>query len=259
MVTNIFSLSDSLFNTLLRTPQTTLSSNLNRTAYHAKILIPGFRQNTQRYYQDYIETSTSDIATAKQLPVDFQDFGLHIEFEKPIELHIYDDTSTILGNVKELIQQFGLIVFQNVYLIEEHRKDGHRNRFPHLHFHRDRNQNQPTPYSLFCRDPFDPIQKEPRLSSTLFTSYLVAYLQALKERQYDIIQKQGGQSHYDLFQQEEKKQILKDLFGSVILQHPWSAPQGVGEITIMDNRTILHASYYRSVEKGYRIGVRYLG
>jgi hypothetical protein len=39
----------------------------------------------------------------------------------------------------------------------------------------------------------------------------------------------------------------------------WRAPEGVGEISLIDNRTVLHASYYARPElEGYPISVRYL-
>lgn len=47
---------------------------------------------------------------------------------------------------------------------------------------------------------------------------------------------------------------------NVILEHAWNEPQGTGEISIIDNITCLHASYYpRVYEPGYKIRVRYVG
>ena len=49
------------------------------------------------------------------------------------------------------------------------------------------------------------------------------------------------------------------LVGEIMVEQPWQAPEGTGEITILDNRTVLHASYYeRHQDKGYPIAVRYL-
>ncbi len=51
----------------------------------------------------------------------------------------------------------------------------------------------------------------------------------------------------------------RDLFGDVILEQPWDAPEGTGEIAVIDNRTVLHASYHKDGRtKGYAIGARYL-
>jgi hypothetical protein len=47
--------------------------------------------------------------------------------------------------------------------------------------------------------------------------------------------------------------------GQVLLELGWRAPAGTGEIALLDNRTVLHASYYpRAQQKGYPIAVRYL-
>ena len=52
---------------------------------------------------------------------------------------------------------------------------------------------------------------------------------------------------------------LAESIGNVVLEQAWHAPPGTGEITILDNRSVLHASYYaRPENRGYPIGVRYL-
>ena len=60
---------------------------------------------------------------------------------------------------------------------------------------------------------------------------------------------------YTIFTDEK----MNDVFNNIILEHAWDEPQGTGEISMLDNRTVYHASYYRDrFNKGYRIGVRYL-
>lgn len=52
---------------------------------------------------------------------------------------------------------------------------------------------------------------------------------------------------------------LDDVLGRIVLEHAWDRPEGTGEISLLYNRTVLHASYYRIKDtKGYPIGVRYL-
>ena len=51
---------------------------------------------------------------------------------------------------------------------------------------------------------------------------------------------------------------VESYFGKIIAYQAWTAPQGVGEVCIFDNRTVLHASYYTGKKGGYKIGVRYL-
>ncbi|MFQ5773970.1 MAG: hypothetical protein ACE5GS_05600 [Kiloniellaceae bacterium] len=137
------------------------------------------------------------------------------------------------------------------FLPERQRAQGQRNIFPSLRFHLDRGSTQRDRYSLFTRDPFDPVQQAPRTSSTLVLANVVAYLQALRV---------GHGAHefrslYRLFEEED----ISPLIDEVVLELPWRAPEGTGEISILDNRTVLHASYYtRDRDKGYPIGVRYL-
>ena len=52
---------------------------------------------------------------------------------------------------------------------------------------------------------------------------------------------------------------MGQIIDNVVLEQRWDEPEGVGEIAMIDNATMLHASYYRDIsELGYRIGVRYL-
>ena len=49
------------------------------------------------------------------------------------------------------------------------------------------------------------------------------------------------------------------IFGNLVLDQPWTEPEGTGEIAVIDNRTVLHAVYHRDIKTtGYPIGARYL-
>jgi hypothetical protein len=104
-------------------------------------------------------------------------------------------------------------------------------------------------YSLFCRDPFDPVQREPRGSSTLILPNRAVYLESLLE---------GAAEHefraqYTLFRGERLSPLIDD----ILIEQRWDTPAGTGEVCVFDNRNVMHASYYAH-EAGYPIGVRYL-
>jgi hypothetical protein len=178
-----------------------------------------------------------------------------IAFANSTELECHDDEMVLDEGLRQLIARVGAVIIRNAYMVAKFRDRGHRNRFPHLNFHIDRSVNQPTQYSMYTRNPFDDEQKYPRTSSTLFVPSIVANLQAVKEQQPNAASDKGIRNTYTLFTDEDMSQILNN----IVLEHSWDQPQGVGEISMLDNRTSLHASYYRHpAEKGYKIGVRYL-
>lgn len=148
----------------------------------------------------------------------------------------------------------GAVVIKNVYLDSEHRNMGHRNRFPQLNFHVDRSEKQPTHYSMYTRNPFDNEQKHPRKSSTLFVPSIIGYLQSLKEKSIDPASAKGNKGTYTIFTKEN----MSELVNNIIIEYAWSEVTGTGEISMLDNITCLHASYYPTHEKGYKIGVRYV-
>jgi alpha-ketoglutarate-dependent taurine dioxygenase len=52
---------------------------------------------------------------------------------------------------------------------------------------------------------------------------------------------------------------MAPLLGEIIFEQPWNEPAGVGEIALIDNRTVLHATYHKDGStRGYPIGARYL-
>jgi hypothetical protein len=121
--------------------------------------IPNYQQNLCRSY----ETSSGKFS-------DFQHFALIVSFSDATELSLHDSNMQLAEKVRSLVKEFGPIVFQNACLPEEISDVGHRNRFPHLNLHRDRNETQPTPYSLLYQNPFDAEQIQPRTATTLFIS-----------------------------------------------------------------------------------------
>lgn len=78
-----------------------------------------------------------------------------------------------------------------------------------------------------------------------------AYLQALDENHGE----HDFKSSYEFFGDTDASALI----GKVLFELPWNAGHGVGEIALLDNRKVMHASYYpRASDKGYPISVRYL-
>lgn len=190
--------------------------------------------------------------TVADLPMPFEarNFGINIHFEDPTEISFCDDELELADGMRALVRRFGVVLLRNAYLAEVRRKEGQRNIFPSLDFHVDRGASMANQYSLFWRDPFDPAHRAPRSSKTLVIPNAGAYMQARKQG----LRTEPMGTLYKLFAEED----VEALFGSVILNVAWDLPPGSGEICMIDNRTVLHASYYKAGQKGYPIGVRYL-
>lgn len=249
-----FSLSPSTTAELRNHPGKKIKSNIGGKNCTIEILIPSYLKQLQAFYKHNVEF---DIRSAQQksgIPYSTHHFGLSIYFEQAQELKLHDEDMKFVDGIKSLIKEYGVVIIKNVFLDSEARDMGHRNRFPNLKFHYDRSELQPTVYSLYTRNPFDDEQKHPRISSTLFIPNLVAYLQSLKEGNDKLSSIQGLCSNYDIFHDEN----MDDVISNVVAEHRWDEPEGVGELSMIDNRTVLHASYYRDGHHpGYKIGVRY--
>jgi len=244
-----------LLETLVLNPFEAMPGVYNGHRFSLKVLIPDYEKIIKEHYAAYIPSDLSEINSRLILPSDFKHFGVVCEFENLTEVELYDEYMTLDNYVRESIRRFGPIIFKNVFFNEKRRSDGHRNRFPHLNFHVDRSVKQATHYSCYLRDCFDQEQQQPRKSSTLFIANIVGYLQAVKEKQYSPSEQEKHISHVDIFRDVDVAQLINQL----IIEHAWNEPIGCGEISIIDNTTVLHSSYYRNkLEKGYRIGVRYL-
>jgi hypothetical protein len=228
---------------LQRDPRAPVAGRMNGSAYSARVEIPDYGARIERHYGRRPSTLNMDFP--------FRHFGLSIAFETPVELAVHDDARRLDAGLRAVLGRFGAVTLVNACLPARARTSDQRNVFQSLSFHIDRGRTQDDNISLFWRDPLDPVHRRPRSSSTLVLANAAAYLQAVKE---------GHGEHefkllYQLFEDEE----IAPLLGEVMVELGWRAPEGVGEIALVDNRTVLHASYYaRPTLKGYPIAVRYL-
>ena len=227
-------------------PQAEIDAVVDNNHVTIRFGISNYRSNLSKHYQ---------------VPVlrcaEFQHFGLMIAFRDATELGLHDASMCLPRRIRELVKEFGPLILHNVFLPDGIATVGHRNRFPHLNFHRDRNESQPTPYSLFYRDPFDAEQQFPRTSSTLFVSNQHARMELARTGQN--LDQDEDLSHCMLFTEFDSLELRQTHMGRFILEQRWEYPKSTGEVCILDNRQIMHASYYRNPQKdGYRIGVRYL-
>ncbi len=228
---------------LVHNPHAPVKGAMNGVDFAARIAIPDYGQNLERHYG----------RTLNQLDqaFEFRHFGVIFEFGAAVELRVHDGARHLDEGLRTLLARFGPLLLRNARLPEQDRVAGQRNVFPSLSFHLDRGRTQDDSYSLFWRDPLDPVQRMPRSSSTLILANVAAYLQAVAEGHGE----HEPKTQYRLFEAAEPD----DLIGKIVFEAPWCAPAGVGEIALLDNRTVLHASHYaRPEHKGYPISVRYL-
>lgn len=246
----------SILQSLDKAPQQPAAGKLFGRDVTIRYVIPGIQANIESHYREQLAGSTLvDYANRVDAPIHYRHFGLSIHFREPTELHLHTPELVMDAGLRALIDRVGPVILKNVYIEKATREPSHRNRFPHLNFHIDRSSEQVTVYSLYTRDPFDDEQRFPRTSSTLFIPNIVGYLQAVKEGLVDPANDRGARTAAVLFAEED----VSTLFGQLIVEHRWDEPEGVGELSSIDNRTVLHSSYYRDPhEKGYKIGVRYL-
>lgn len=241
---------------LINRPQQAIQGNYSGHNYTARLVIPGYAELINEHYRDITKGNLAGLCQQAEIPFNFTHFGVEIKFEKAAELTLHDHELKMENGLHQLIEIVGAVVLKNAYMPGTFRNMGHRNRFPHLNFHVDRSVNQPTHYSMYTRDPFDAEQQHPRTSSTLFLPNIVAHLQGIREGLINPHSDKGTKGTYTLF----AKEPVNDYMQKIILEHRWEEPTGVGEISMLDNITVLHASYYRDAsQSGYKIGVRYLG
>lgn len=244
-----------LFNKLSKNPYESLQGFHDGARFEIKVAIPAYDNTVKNHFSDFVPMNLDQINSRLVLPSSFKHFGLIIKFDQQREIALYDADMHLDESIREAISQFGPVIIKNVFMNDKRRSDGHRNRFPQLKFHVDRGAKQVERHSYYHRDPFDPEQVEPRTSSTLFISNLVGYLQALKEKKIQATDKDVHITTMDMFHEED----VQSLLNKIILEHAWNEPKGTGEVSIIDNTTVLHSSYYLNPTlKGYRIGVRYL-
>lgn len=241
-------------NRLLTSPETVATGTFGNVTYTAKIVIPNYHQRISQYYKKEINGNLDQCCQTLNFPKVFKHFAVEIVFNKAIQLRLHDDEMTMIDSLHHIIKDVGAVIIKNAYLDSKHISMGHRNRFPQLNFHVDRSEKQPTHYSMYTRNPFDEEQKQPRKSSTLFIPSVIGYLQSKKEQTHEAGTETINKGSYSIFTPED----IPELVNNIIVEHAWNEETGTGEISMLDNITCLHASYYPTPEKGYKIGVRYV-
>lgn len=244
------------FEPLLLNPERGIEGKAGGSAYRARIAIPGYGERVARHYAGLLGSGLAAACADAEIPFTLPHFGLVLEFAAPTEFALHDEAMILDETIRGLVGRFGPVVLRNAYIDGSVRNRCHRNIFPHLRFHFDRGPNQPNQVSCFTRDPFDQEQRQPRASSTLFLANIVAWLELVqtgkRKRQGD----PGVPASCDLFEGAN----MVSLLGEIVFEQPWSEPEGTGEIVVIDNRTVLHATYHKDGRnEGYRIGARYLG
>jgi len=244
------------FNSLLRNPEGAVSGAHRGVPFRARVIVPGNRARIDRHYRDIVPALSSNRHAPSDMPRAFEQFGLQLCFERPAEIAVHDRNMMLDPSIRALVATFGPVILRNAVVGGDARQRYHRNIFPHLRFHTDRGPTMPNRYSCFARDPADAAQRAPRDSSTLFVATVVAWLEGVRDGQIDPAVNRGAPMALDLFAGGDG---VAGLLGDIILEQPWSEPDGTGEITVIDNATVLHATYHKIERiKGYPIGARYL-
>lgn len=234
-------------------PVTMVRGSLMGVGFEATLCIRDYARKIEGFYENIPRGGLEYLCGKAGIPFAFRHFGLVVSFRSPARLELYDCERQLAPAVKSLIRRFGPVIFENALSVTSDPVDPQRNIFPHLDFHVDRGRNQPNQYSLYSRDPEDPEQRQPRGTSTLFVANIVGHLQAIREGSIGT-DETGSKALYKIFQ---KSGAAEKALDKVILNHRWNAPEGTGELVVIDNRTVLHASYHRP-RKGWPIGTRYL-
>jgi TolB-like protein len=240
-------LPDEIINTLVSNIATWLDDDALARARRKPVIA--------RHYGAIAPDGLAAACSLADIHFDTPQFGLIINFEQPTLLAVHDRDMVLDHSIRALVAQFGAVIFRNAAIAGAGREKYHRNIVPHLKFHVDRGPTSANQYSCFTRDPDDPVQRHPRLSSTTFVTNIVAWLEMVRTGRANAKTERGIRVSYELFQEGRAAK----LFGKVILEQPWEAPEGIGEIAVIDNRTVLHATYdKRKRQRGYPIGARYL-
>lgn len=238
---------------LATAPLSHVAGDLGGVAFRAEVGIRDYDKKIAAYYEPLPLGNLDSVCLRAGIPFSFRHFGVVVRFETPVRLACDDQDWVLRPQLKDLVARFGPVVLKNAQAPSSDGTQPQRNIFPHLNFHVDRTADKENQYSFYSRDPNDPAQVEPRGSSTLFIANIAAHLQALRE---GVVDHEGAalKSLYRLF---EGKGEAERAFDQVIFNHAWDEPAGTGELVMIDNRTVLHASYHRP-RKGWPIGTRYL-
>ncbi len=236
-------------------PSDEIQGSLNGKSYRARVAFPNYHQNILEHYHEFISNGLQVTCEQAAIPFGLPKFGLVIDFQSPAVIPVHNEEMTLDHGIRDLVTQFGPVIFRNAVIEQGARRHFHRNIFLHLRFHVDRGPNASNQYSCFTRDPDDPDQRLQRATSTAFIGNIVAWLEMVRRGRCNPATERGARASYDLFADAD----MSELLGNIVLEQPWSEPAGTGEIAVVDNRTVLHATYHKDGEtKGYRIGARYL-
>ena len=243
------------FAPLLRRPERGLEGRFKGLPYSARIAIPDYGERVARHYAGVARDGLAAAGIGAGIAFELPRFGLIVEFDQAASIRVHAEDMVLDDSIRALIARFGAVFFRNARIAGAARRRFHRNIFPHLRFHVDRGANAVNQYSCFTRDPGEAEQRPPRDSSTLFIANIVAWLELVRSGGCDPSRERGVRAKYDLY----GDCAVAELFGQVVLEQPWDAPEGSGEIAVIDNRTVLHATYHKDGEtRGYPIGARYL-
>lgn len=243
------------FQPLLTDPSVEVEGTINGVRFGAGIAIKDYAGHITRHFSDRMLGDLSTTCAQAAVSFGLKQFGLVVTFSNPIELNVHGEDMVVDDSIRTLVDRFGPVIMRNARMTISVRDRFHRNIFPHLRFHVDRGSNMPNQYSCFTRDPSVPDQRAPRASSTLFIANIVAWLESARNSDGAERSSTGVRPSYDLFGGTK----LAPLLGNIILEQPWSAAEGTGEICIIDNRTVLHATWHKDGSTaGYPIGARYL-
>jgi len=251
---NSFELSDNIIQNLKRNPQVPFFGKVGNELFTAKVIISNYHEKIENYFSRLGGESLIDFCKRMEIDMEYPHFGLRVEFEKEFSLVAHDDQRLLEDGIRKLVDAFGPVIFRNVKLPPCDENTQHKAIFSDLNFHRDRGEGLPYQWSLYYRDPQDPKHTRPRLSSTVFIPNLVAFLQNQKEN--GVPRETALQSCYNIFQ--DRDTVSDAIEKNVILEQRWDAPDYHGEVVVINNPPMFHASFYRMKKRGFRIKVRYL-
>ncbi len=241
---------------LAHRPDAQLRGDYMGTGFTARIAVPHMPARIAQHYEGLLGgEALDDLAVQLGTAPPFDHFGLVCKFDTPGNLPVFCEDMRLAEEFRAVQDAFGPIVLRNASAELPGIAAPQTNIFAHLKFHFDRGETQPERYSVFLRDADCPIQYAPRDSGTVIVPNIVAYLQALKET--------GSKEDAARMLHASRKLFvnvdLAFLKGEIMFEQTWDAPAGTSEVTILDNRTVFHASCYPDAKTpGYPIGVRYL-
>ena len=243
------------FDALIRDPDSEVVGGFGGGSFRARIAIPHYARRIERQYRHILPDGLPAACRRADIDQPLSHFGLVMSFAAETEIALHDGDMVLESSIRDWVGRFGVVIMRRAHIAGAARERFHRNIFPHLRFHIDRGPGMADQYSCFTRDPSDPVQRMPRDSSTLFIAPIVAWLDMVDRGVCTPDAESGIRPSYDLFPGER----MAALFDEIVLEQPWTEAEGMGEIAVIDNRTVLHATYHKDgATPGYPIGTRYL-